>query len=268
MTFDTLVLSGGSTSGIMMLGKMHRLYIEENIMFDKFSVYSGSSIGSVICLLLIIGYTPSEIAYTLYKSTVWEKLLVFNIVRIVRGQGIFCLDLLRKELEVMILRKVPSIPTFEQLPKKFLCCSFNVSNNVLEYFDTYSTPSMSVLDAVIMSCAIPLIFEPVVYNEMRYIDGGIADNFPLLKTVQTFKSEHVLGICCKKACSTISDLTKWKPEDVMSIMFATSCHQTEMQLAAVNQIANVTMVYVTSNVPFYDLTMSQDKVIDMFKSGF
>ena len=61
----TLVLSGGGLKGIAILGLLQKLYKTGKLNnFDKFI---GTSVGSIISLLLSIGYTPLEI-YEMYNK--------------------------------------------------------------------------------------------------------------------------------------------------------------------------------------------------------
>ena len=57
--FDTLVIAGGSSKGIVTLGALQYLY--DNNIGKNINTYIGTSSGSIICFLLIIGYTPIEI---------------------------------------------------------------------------------------------------------------------------------------------------------------------------------------------------------------
>ena len=59
--FTRLVLSGGETKGLAQLGALH--YFWENGQLDHQSIthYAGASVGSLISLLLVCGYTPFEI---------------------------------------------------------------------------------------------------------------------------------------------------------------------------------------------------------------
>jgi predicted acylesterase/phospholipase RssA len=265
MAYDTLVLSGGSTSGLTILGKLFSISLDSPLRFE---CYAGSSIGSVIAFLLLIDYCPEEIAYYLYNSTVWDELLKFNLLRTIRGKGIFSLELLKKELESIILQKMDHVPTFGELEKSFLCCAYNLTNKQMEYFTNYTCPEMNVLDALIMSCAIPLLFEPIVYNNCKYIDGGIVDNFPILKTVYYFGSKSVLGIICVKSKEAKNIDAVWSVNDIMPILFATSTHYTEEQIYNARLDVQLDIVKVSSSIPFYDLRLNKEKICQMLSAGF
>ena len=57
--YDTLVLSGGSSKGILTLGALQYCY--DNFLLNKIETYVGTSSGAIISFLLIIGYSPIEI---------------------------------------------------------------------------------------------------------------------------------------------------------------------------------------------------------------
>ena len=47
------------------------------------------------------------------------------------------------------------------------------------YISHETFPNIPVWKAILMSCAIPLIFKPIEWENKLYIDGGLVDNFPL-----------------------------------------------------------------------------------------
>ena len=57
--YDTIVLSGGSIHGIIVLGCIQ--YMIDNNILNKINIYIGTSIGSIIAYLLAIGCTPIDI---------------------------------------------------------------------------------------------------------------------------------------------------------------------------------------------------------------
>ena len=73
--YDTLVLSGGSSKGIMTLGALQYLY--DNFLLKNIKNYIGTSAGAMICYLLAIGYTPVEIIVYICKHQLLEKMQHF-----------------------------------------------------------------------------------------------------------------------------------------------------------------------------------------------
>jgi predicted acylesterase/phospholipase RssA len=61
-----------------------------------------------------------------------------------------------------------------------------------EYLGPENHPDLPCLIALRMSANIPLIFDRFKYMDNYYIDGGIVDNFPIVKGVEIGKK--VIGI--------------------------------------------------------------------------
>ena len=77
--YDTLVLSGGGVNGILELGALQ--YCNDKNLLSSIKTYVGTSIGSIICYLLIIGYTPVEIIVYLctHNKLLEEEVSYFRI---------------------------------------------------------------------------------------------------------------------------------------------------------------------------------------------
>ena len=54
----------------------------------------------------------------------------------------------------------------------------NITKSQREICNYLYTPDLKVADAIRMSTSIPYIFQPVIYNECYYVDGGLYDNYP------------------------------------------------------------------------------------------
>jgi predicted acylesterase/phospholipase RssA len=269
MSFDTLIISGASSAGFVLLGKLTRLQIDGILDFSQIKTFAGTSIGAVICLLLAIGYSPSQIVCHLKQSSIWEELLNFNVVKIFQMKGLFSMQLLENELNKMIVAKVGKLPTFAELNCNFLCAAFNLTENRLVYFNSIETPSMDAKKAVILSCAIPFLFEPCIFEDQRYIDGGILDNFPIRKTFSLFSPQKILGILCNK--KTHVDGTKldvWQLSDFTAVLFASSSCYTTDQIEELRNKIQMEIIKVESSIPFYDLNLNEQKIDLMFQQGF
>ena len=72
--FETLVVSGGSTKGILFLGALHFFYLKGSL--DQINSYFGTSVGSIICLLLAVGYHPLDLVTCFEKINFSFELLV------------------------------------------------------------------------------------------------------------------------------------------------------------------------------------------------
>src|SRR5271156_5786165 len=101
--FDTLVLSGGGIKGLAILGALH--YVHDQLkVFTNFKNYVGTSIGSIICYLLIIGYTPLELLLYFF-STRFDEDLTFNMINFFKGDGAVSFSLIETHLITLTKNK-------------------------------------------------------------------------------------------------------------------------------------------------------------------
>jgi predicted patatin/cPLA2 family phospholipase len=181
-TYDTLVLSGGALKGIAHLGALK--YIEDTMGFNCLQYFYGTSIGAIICYLLIIGFSPMEIIQTLIKSKLLDKLIsTFNLFKVFQSRGMVNINLLMAELELITILKTERIFTlrdlYEEFGKELHCFTYNYTRRQIEHLSYHTHPTMDSITALRLSSALPFVFEDVYYNGDLYLDGGFANNFPV-----------------------------------------------------------------------------------------
>ena len=101
LDFDTIVLAGGSTKGLLTLGALQYAY--DNNIIKNINTFIGTSAGAILCFLLIIGYTPIEIIVYLCVNQLVEKLQNFNIVGMLNGYGATSFSSIYEHLEKMTI---------------------------------------------------------------------------------------------------------------------------------------------------------------------
>lgn len=183
-TYSHLVMSGGGMKGISFVSALETLRID----MTSIRSISGTSIGSIIGLLLIVGYTPAELTDVL-KNTDFKCLHDISYKHFMKDYG---LDT-GKNLMLWIIRliepKMNGITydyrqvTFEQLyalsGKQFNVTGVKLNTHTLVYFNHKNSPDVRVLDAIRISVSFPFIFTKCAYKGDVYTDGGVLDNFPI-----------------------------------------------------------------------------------------
>ena len=155
-----LVLSGGAIRGIAHLGVLQAL-IDRNIRID---IISGASAGALAGAFFSEGFSPAEIL------EIFSKKKLFDLVRIsIPRSGLFKVEGLKK-----ILRNYLKTPNLEDLPIPLIVSATNFSEGNAEYFE-----SGSLIDILIASSSIPILFELTKINGVSYTDGGVTDNLPI-----------------------------------------------------------------------------------------
>ena len=209
MVYKCLVLSGGALKGFNILGGLHYYY--ENNLLNNIENYVGTSIGTIICYLLIIGYTPIELLNECLLLD-FNNLININIKllkNLLNNYGLINLDDLLDILVKISEKKIKYIPSllelYETTGKILTLCTYNINKMQIEYINKNNNPHLSCLHAIKMSCNIPLIFDKCMYNNELYIDGACRDNFPIkyaLKNLNYFNEYEILGICIKNKNNT------------------------------------------------------------------
>ena len=113
MDFNAIVLSGGGLKGFGLLGGIQ--YMIDNKLFENIKYYSGTSIGSVICFFLAIGYTPIELMVYIISNKVFEYQKIKSLDCLIKGEGIYDFSEFHLHFEQMTLDKIGYIPTLKEL---------------------------------------------------------------------------------------------------------------------------------------------------------
>lgn len=155
-----LTLSGGGIRGMAHLGVLEYL-LEIGI---KPSIISGTSAGSLVGVFYAAGYTPREIL-EIGKA---EKFFGYSNIKL-KWSGLFSADIFDN-----ILTKYIKQNTIEELSIPVYIVATDLTNAQQHIFD-----SGSIITAVKASCCVPLVFEPVKFEDIYLCDGGILNNFPV-----------------------------------------------------------------------------------------
>ena len=192
--YEGLVISSGAIKGFLILGFLD--YIHADISAVKY--YCGCSVGSYICMLLSIGYTPLEIIIYLCTNDISQLFKDLNPLMLKDFYGMVDVNLMLDYIEEMIKYKIGYIPTFKTLydnyDKILICPAYNITDNKKEYLSVETYPDMPISRACILSSNIPFLFSKVEYNGKCYIDGASFDAFPLNKLSEYTNNCKILGI--------------------------------------------------------------------------
>jgi predicted acylesterase/phospholipase RssA len=72
--------------------------------------------------------------------------------------------------------------------------SFEINEFKVQDISYLTHPKIKLLDAVQMSCSIPVLMTPVCFEDKCYIDGGITTNYPLSYCIESGKKpDEILG---------------------------------------------------------------------------
>ncbi len=155
-----LVLSGGGARGFAHLGLIQALN-DAGIFPD---IISGTSAGALVGVLYADGYSPKEILSLMNHGS----RLDFMRPAMPR-EGLLQISGIQKILKTHLRAK-----TFEELKIPVFVTATDINNGKPVYFS-----EGEILDPVIASASIPVLFQPVKINDISYVDGGVLDNLPV-----------------------------------------------------------------------------------------
>ena len=264
--YNTLILSGGGIKGFGMIGTLQYLKNEDKLKDIKKII--GTSIGSIIGYLIILGFEPTEIIIQCIQNNYFQTMEQFQIVRGVRGKGFLDFKVFETILNDFTFQKLEKIPTFQELydynPIHFQIVTYNYSKNREEILSNETTPNLSLLDALRMTSNIPFIFGHFQYKNDYYFDGFITSNFPihLIK-----KEEDIsLGICCLK--NNWKEDKEVKPLKVIWNLFILPFFKIQYlkNEPFLSYCDIISLSFDESSV--LDLRITNKEILDMFSIGY
>tara|TARA_Y100000114_G_C11716922_1_gene306461 strand:+ start:22 stop:852 length:831 start_codon:yes stop_codon:yes gene_type:complete len=209
MIYNKLILSGGGIKGLITLGSLQYFYDKK--LLNNVNEFIGTSVGSIICFLLSIGYTPIELIVSICTTRIFEKVNTIDIISLSNNEGGIDWNIINEYLETLTINKIGKLITLKELydefGKNFTAVTFNYTDKKVEYISKETHPNMNCLLAIKMSSNIPLIFKPFKYEHKYYVDGAIGNNFPINCVKET--DEKILAI----------NLTKKHVRDVEKLGF-------------------------------------------------
>jgi len=170
-----LVLSGGGARGFAHVGVLKALQ-ELGI---KPEMISGVSSGAVMGAYYAAGFSFDDIIKIVQQT----ELFHFRDLSILKP-GLFTINTVKKCLEKQLKNL-----TLEQLRIPLIVSATDFREGKSVYFS-----KGDLVEALLASSAIPVLYQPVIMNEQLLVDGGLVNNFPvepLLNVCDTIIGVHV-----------------------------------------------------------------------------
>jgi len=168
-----LALSGGGIRGSIHVGVL-QAFKENNI---KIEAISGTSAGAIVGALYSSGINPLEIK-EIFKKRNFKNTFHFSL----KSGGIATMKHLRK-----ILKSNINENNYKNLNNKLFICASNIDNAEYEIFS-----EGDMFSHVCASASVPIIFEPIIINNMHFVDGGLFNNLPVEPLLNNY--DIVIGV--------------------------------------------------------------------------
>lgn len=187
-----LLICGGGFKFFYLYGAIK--YLDEINILQNITEYIGVSAGGLLSTMFSIGYTPKDIELFILEFN-FEKLLDPHLDYLLDKKGLDNGEIKKVLIQQFLMKRDinPDI-TFKQLyeltNKKVSFMAANLTLNKLEILNYETYPDMKVWKGLLITTALPFLYEPIIHNEQFLVDGGIFDNYP----IQLFKDDSLIGI--------------------------------------------------------------------------
>jgi len=200
-----LVLSGGGMKGVIFIGALRYMYIEN--LHKNITHIAANSIGSFVALFIAFKLTIEEIEKIIYDSKEDKNLCYIptkNYYKIISNLGLCSISNFMEHFKKIIRVKYPDVNdtiTFKEVSKRFginlYFSTTNINRCENRIFSIDDTPDISVFNACEASMSIPLIFNPIAIDGEYYYDGAFSNNFPI-KIFSHVSKENIIGMVLYK----------------------------------------------------------------------
>jgi len=212
-----IILSGGGTKGFAYIGLTKIL--KEYEIYDKLETIMGFSVGSIFSIALLLKLSYQELTNIVLESNFFKSLINIetnDVLNFTNNKGLINGDKIKIFIKEMIKSKTgrEDLTFLESYQLNDIVLGISVTNLTTKQLNmiTYKTdPELSVTDAVVMSCSIPLLFEPYKYNNCLYVDGDMA--IDCKNNPRFFKEIYDMDIDINNKYNLMLEEVKEKQED-------------------------------------------------------
>ena len=182
--WENLVFSGCGYRAFAYLGVLRAL--EESQSVSRFRRFAGSASGSLIAACVSLGFSSYELEDLLCLHSFHPSIpgLLECILRIATRKGIIDNNVLRNFVSVVLAAKVDPDITLLQVQqltqKELVIVAVDLHCHRPVYFHHHLHPSLRLVDAIVCSMTIPLLFTPCVTNATLFSNPSLfINNFPV-----------------------------------------------------------------------------------------
>lgn len=187
-----LALSGGAARGLAHVGVID-VFEREGIPID---MVAGASMGAIVGAAYARGLSAPELKGIALDLS-WPKLVSLFEFNPLKASGLTGTRRVREKLKSII-----GDTDFSQLKKPFVCVATDIISGEEVIFN-----KGSVLDAVLASMALPLVFKVPRLGRRYLVDGGISDPLPV-RPLKVLGADAIIAVNVLRGLGIISKGSK------------------------------------------------------------
>jgi predicted acylesterase/phospholipase RssA len=192
LMIEHIAISGAGPAGIIQVGMVQQALTDGIFALKNIKSFHGTSAGSILSLLLLIGVPIEEMVdYVVLRPL--EKWLKFDVTNFYENKGMVSSECLSEFIAPFFhAYNTPLEFTLQELYERTGVEFYVYTTNVVTLESVqlhHSThPDLPAIQAIMMSANMPILFTPVKYQGVYYIDGGVCMHCPRIP----FPEENVL----------------------------------------------------------------------------
>ncbi|MCA9750173.1 MAG: patatin-like phospholipase family protein, partial [Romboutsia sp.] len=162
-------------------------YINKFYDISKIKRVIATSAGSIVGLMILLDFTLEEMFEFVmdhnFNEISEDDTILTNISRFSVNFGFFSSIVLENWIiKILSFKKIKldiKFLEFQRLIKKDLILTCTCLNtNELKLMSAEETPDISIINAIKIAMSLPFVFEPVILDNIFYVDGALISNYP------------------------------------------------------------------------------------------
>ena len=202
MTLKHIVISGAAYNGVDLIGIIYELYDKKYFLKEDIKSVYGSSAGAIVLAIWLLNI-EKDILFDFVVRKPWNKIYSFNaemLLAMFNNKGLLDDKLIHEIMSPLLKSKdlCPKITLSEfydhtKIKFNIYTTHFNNWKGVCLNHETH--PDMTLMQALYMSSAMPMIFKPVEMSNELYVDGAVTKHYPVKSALNDGCSkDEILGI--------------------------------------------------------------------------
>lgn len=189
---EHIAISGAGPAGIIQVGMVQQALADGVFAVENIKSFHGTSAGSILSLLLLIRVPIEEIVdYVVLRP--FEKWLKYDVARFYENKGMVSSECLSEFIAPFFHAydfplKITLQELYERTGVEFYVYTTNVVTLESVKLHHSTHPELPAIQAIMMSANMPILFTPIKYEGVYYIDGGVRTHCPPIP----FPEENVL----------------------------------------------------------------------------
>jgi len=210
-----LVLSGGGVVGFSFYGLLRETNKKGLWNINNIETIYGTSVGSIISIFIALQYDWDTLDDFIIKRP-WQnvyKLSMDSFLYAFHNKGILDKKIMEhtfsplfkgKDIDINVTMK----EFYEITNIEIHIMTVDINTYDLVDISYKSRPDWTVIDAVYCSCCLPIVFQPIIKDNMCFCDGGFMANYPVKQCIENGANPNeIFGMCRSSIFDSSSNIS-------------------------------------------------------------